>query len=160
MQKVIFDACTYSNFVLAEAFWVLEKLFKNELVMTYLVKQEIEKGFSRHPKLMMLNNHVANRALEILTVTYEQELALMAELPNVLSDADKSCIAVAQKRQQIIASDDECLSREAKNLRIKVIGTTKIISMAIENKILKCREANDLLERMQKEANFFTSKRF
>jgi len=156
LKKIVIDACTYSNFVRTKSFWILERLFKNRLTMTYLVKKEIEKGFGNYPQLRVLNTHIEEGFIEIISELSEQELSLMTNLPRGLSDADKSCISVANGRKAIIASDDENVIKEAKKFGISLIDTVEIIFMAVQKGLLECSIGNEILDKMGKEANFQT----
>ncbi|MEW6455800.1 MAG: hypothetical protein AB1410_03680 [Acidobacteriota bacterium] len=159
MKKIIIDSSTYSNFVRTGTFWILKKLFKNRLAMTYLVKEEIKKGFENYLELRSLNDHIKEGSLEIISDLSEQELVLITNLPRCLSSADKSCISVAKERKATIASDDEDIIREAKNFNINLIDTIEIVIIAVQKRLFECNKGNEILEKMEKEANFLTINR-
>ncbi|MCP2604541.1 hypothetical protein NLC29_00090 [Candidatus Aminicenantes bacterium AH-873-B07] len=119
----------------------------------------MKKGFRNYPELRVLTNHIEEGSIQIISELSEQELSFMASLPRGLSDADKSCISIANRRKAIIASDDEDIMKVAKKFGISLIDTIKIIIMAVQEGLLECNIGNEILHKMEKQANFLINKR-
>ncbi len=155
MRKVLFDTSTYSNFARTKNFWILEKLYGGRMVITHLVRLEIEKGIKRHRTLKEIFEaiDIRNTVEEIRDVT-EKEFEFMTGFHSGLSETDKLCVAIAVHRGYTLASDDYDVVKEARSNMVHIIGTIDILEESVEHSLILCDEAKRILKEMQKRARF------
>ncbi|MFZ3063620.1 MAG: hypothetical protein WA148_07775 [Actinomycetota bacterium] len=154
LEKVVVDTCAYSNFALTGSLWILETLFKGQLVATGLVLEEIARGQQNHPDLKGIFEAEQRGSIERVSDLTDGEYKFFGSLPRALSDEDKSCLVVAKFRRFLLVTDDGRLQREASKHRVPTIGTVDILERGVQSGIVSYDEAVALLEKMEKDARF------
>jgi len=77
-----------------------------------------------------------------------QEMTGAAAFALRLGAGERSCLAVAQARQGLLASDDADTRHAAQRLGIPVSGTLGILALAVRRQLLSLDQANALLADM------------
>ena len=77
-----------------------------------------------------------------------QERASAAAFASRLGAGERSCLAVAQARCGLLASDDADTRHTAQRLGIPVSGTLGILALAVRRQLLSLDQANVLLADM------------
>jgi predicted nucleic acid-binding protein len=76
----------------------------------------------------------------------EQEFADQLKLR--IGAGERSCLAVAAKRQGILATDDQDARQEARRRGIQVTGTVGLLVLAVRRQVLSLEAGNELLRQM------------
>ena len=151
MPEIIFDCCCLSNFALADALIVLEKLYKKSAYITNFVSSEIMRGIQQGYKdLSKIQVALKEGWLQEIVLSTQKEKSLYEKLSVSLGLGESSSIAVAKSRGFIFASDDRIARREAGLLEVKLTGTLGILKKAVSRKIIGINEGNLFLAKMVK----------
>lgn len=158
MPEIIFDCCCISNFALADALFVLEKLYSHSSQSAYItnfVVAEIMRGIQQgHKELRKIQASMQKGWLQETSLITQKEKSLYETLSVSLGLGEASSIAVAKTRGFIFASDDRAARREAGLLEIKLTGTLGILKKAVSHKTISLNEGNLILAKMVK-AGFY-----
>ncbi len=130
MKSILLDTSAYSHFARAGHYALLEKVFHGRLYVPSLVRDEAERGTKRFPELKALAASIAEGKTAIIDDLTEKEYEIIASLPRKFSDTDRACIAVAQERGMILATDDEDILAEARKRGIATYETENILEEA------------------------------
>jgi predicted nucleic acid-binding protein len=104
-----------------------------------------------------IEQHVAplspNGWLQLVSMT-DDELLLLAELPEQLHRGEAACLCLARQRGWNFLSDDRAARRQAEKWKIAVSGTIGILVAAVQDSHVSLDEANALLRLMIDKANY------
>lgn len=142
-MKVVLDTSIYSRFARQDAFWILENVFGNKIIITYLVKQQIIEGISKYPKLNIILDKEREGVIKVISEVSEEFYTLMSKLPRSIGDADNSCIALASIKNLKLATEDFHMREVARKYGVKVIGTKEILKHAIRKGYLNPEKLNE-----------------
>ncbi len=78
----------------------------------------------------------------------EEEVAFSSRLSARLGAGERTCLAVAHRRDGLFVSDDADARAEARDRAIPVTGTLGILARAVEQGRISLEEGNRLLARM------------
>jgi predicted nucleic acid-binding protein len=133
LKSILLDTSAYSHFARAGHYGLLERIYQGRLSVPSLVRDEAEKGTKRFPELKALQASIDGKKTEMLDELTEKEYEIVAGLPRKFSDTDRACIAVAQERGMILATDDEDVLTEAKRRGIITYETEDILEEAVKS---------------------------
>ena len=151
MPEIIFDCCSISNFALADALFVLEKLYNQSIYITNFVSAEIMRGVQLgHKDLRKIQTALKEGWLQETSLSAQNEKSLYETLSISLGLGEASSIAAAKIRGFIFASDDRAARREAGLLEVKLTGTIGILKKAVSRKTISMNEGNLILTKMVK----------
>jgi predicted nucleic acid-binding protein len=144
LKRTLLDTSAYSHFARAGHFGLLERVFQGRLAVPSLVRDEAERGTKRFPELKALAASIDAGKTELIDELKEKEYEIIAVLPRKFSDTDRACIAIAQERSMILATDDEDVLTEAKRRGIATYETEDILEEAA--KVIGPKRVNEVLE--------------
>ena len=130
--SILLDTSAYSHFARAGHYGLLERVFQGRLAVLSLVCDEAERGTKRFPELKALAASIDGGKTGMIDDLTEKEYELIAGLPRKFSDTDRACIAVAQERSMVIATDDEDILAEAGKRGIETFETEDILEEAVK----------------------------
>jgi predicted nucleic acid-binding protein len=151
MPEIIFDSCVLSNFALADAFLIVERLYAHSAFITAFVAAEILRGIQKgHSGLERVQ--AAQRAgwIKEINLAPGTEKSLFETLSLPLGLGEASAIAAAVNRGWIFACDDRLARREAASRGVKLTGTIGILIKATNRKIVNADGADKILTLMVK----------
>lgn len=143
MKSILLDTSAYSHFARAGHYGLLEKVFQGRLAVPSLVRDEAEMGTKRFPELKALAVSIVEGKTEMIDDLTEKEFEIIASLPRKFSNTDRACIAVAQGRGMILATDDEDILAEAGKRGIATFETEDILEEAVQ--IIGPKRAKEVL---------------
>jgi predicted nucleic acid-binding protein len=156
MPEIIFDCCCISNFALADALFVLEKLYSQSAYITNFVSAEIMRGVQQgHKDLNKIQAALKGGWLQEIVLSAQNEKSLYETLSVSLGLGEASSIAVAKSRGFTFASDDRAARREAGLLEVKLTGTLGILKKALSRKMISFNMGSQILGKMI-EAGFYS----
>jgi len=156
MPELIFDCCCISNFALADAFFVLEKLYNRSAYITNFVAAEVMRGIQQgHKDIRKIQAALKEGWLQETSLSAQKEKSLFETLSVSLGLGEASSIAAAKTRGFIFASDDRAARREAGLLELNLTGTIGILKKAESRKTISMNEGNLILVKMVK-AGFYS----
>ncbi len=132
MKSILLDTSAYSHFARAGHYALLEKVFQGRLYVTSRVRDEAEDGTKRFPELRALAVSLAEEKTVMIDDLTEKEYKVIASLPRKFSDTDRACIAVAQERKMVLATDDEDVLAEAGRRGIETFETEDVLEEAMK----------------------------
>ena len=94
------------------------------------MRDEAERGTKRFPELKALAASIMDGKTAMIDDLTEEEFGIIAGLPRKFSDTDRACIAVAQERSMVLATDDEDILAEATKRGIETFETEDILEEA------------------------------
>lgn len=149
MPEVIFDNCVLSNFAMSDSLYVIKRLYSNTAYVTNLVMAENLRGIIKgHRELAHIREAVKEGWLKEITPDSTEEKTLFESLSVSLGFGEASAIAAAKMRGLIFACDDRVARREATLLGVKLTGTIGILAKTVRRKLIKHKEADEILRRM------------
>jgi predicted nucleic acid-binding protein len=146
---IIFDCCVISNFALAGALDILERLYAGHAFLTTQTADEVTRGIAAgHRELRAVKIAIRSGWLKLLGPVGPDEDVLFQLLSVSLGLGEASSIAIAKGRSIVFASDDLVARREASRLDIRLSGTIGILRAAVRRKAVSRAEANRILKAM------------
>jgi predicted nucleic acid-binding protein len=130
LKNILLDTSAYSHFARAGHYGLLERIFQGRLSVLSLVRDEAERGTKRFPELKTLAASIMDGKTAMIDDLTEEEFGIIAGLPRKFSDTDRACIAVAQERNMVLATDDEDVLAEAGRRGIETFETEDILEAA------------------------------
>jgi predicted nucleic acid-binding protein len=159
MPETVFDSCVLSNFALADATPILERLYGRSAFITDFVAAEIMRGIQKgYPGLEVIQAALRNGLLTETVLKRGREKDLFAELSISLGLGEASSIAVAKNRAWTFACDDKMARQEAASIGVTLTGTIGILIKASKKKHLTVKEADNVLAVMIKNGFYSPAK--
>jgi predicted nucleic acid-binding protein len=156
MPEIVFDTCVISNFALAGALGILERLYQNKAYITDVVFFEILRGIqSGHAQLEAIPKAIRAGWLRETGLKPGKEKRLFEAFSISRGLGEASGLAVAQSRHFIFASDDQMARAEAARMGVRLTGTLGILIRAIREGVCDVRAADGYLVKMI-EVDFFS----
>ncbi len=156
MPEIVLDTCVISNFALAGALGVIERLYKGQARIPEFVAAEIMRGIQGGNALLAaVPKAVRAGWLKETGLRSREEKALFESLSRSLGLGEAAGIAVAKRHGLRFASDDRVARAEAARLGVPLTGTLGILGLAVRNGVCDVRAADGYLEKMI-EAGFFS----
>jgi predicted nucleic acid-binding protein len=140
-RLILLDNTVLSNFAVVKRTDIVLQLW-NACSTTPDAWQEFQSGIEL--------GHLPGDAWKMIALTEltDIELEIAKRLASVLGAGERSCIAVVKNRGGLFVTDDRKARQVAQDLRIKVTGTSGILIVAVERKIIPMADANHLLAKM------------
>jgi predicted nucleic acid-binding protein len=146
MPEIVFDSCVLSNFALAKAIPVLERLYSRSAFVTDFVAAEIMRGIQKgYAGLECIKSSLQAGRIRETVLETDAEKDLFEKSSVSLGLGEASSIAVAKKRGWTFASDDRLARKEASSIGVRLTGTIGILVKAIKIKHLTIKEADEVL---------------
>jgi predicted nucleic acid-binding protein len=139
---VLLDTTVLTNFARVGLTHVMIDLWGDQVCATGDALREYKRGTSAAALPQF-----AWRQLSILTLTPEEENMAAARFKR-LGLGERSCLAVANNRGCIIATDDKPARRAAQRYGIQLMGTIGILRTCVKHRLVSDREAQTVLEKM------------
>jgi len=146
MPEIVFDSCVLSNFALAKAIPVLERLYSRSAFVTDFVAAEIMRGIQRgHAGLEGIKAALRDGRIRETVLETDAEKDLFEKFSVSLGLGEASSIAVAKNRGWTFACDDKLARQEAASIGVRLTGTIGILVKATKIKHLTIKEADEVL---------------
>ncbi len=156
MLEIVFDACVLSNYALADALGLLERLYRGRAGLTDFVAAEVLRGAQRgQVRLEGVGRAVSDGRLTQIGFRSGAEKAAFNALTRSLGWGEASSIAIAARRGLIFASDDRVARAQAAQAGVKLTGTVGILVKAVGAGLCGSAEGDGILAKMI-EAGFFS----
>jgi len=156
MPEIVFDTCVLSNFALAGALGIMERLYRDRAHITDFVAAEILRGIQAgYARLGAIPKAVRSGWLKETGLGSGKEKGLFETLSVSLGLGEASSIAIAKRRGFRFASDDRVARAEAARLGVPLTGTLGVLVKAARGGICDLRAADAHLGKMI-EAGFFS----
>lgn len=156
MPEIVIDTCVISNFALAGAIGILERLYRNKAYIIAIVSVEILRGIqSGHARLEAIPKAVRAGWLKETGLRSGKERGLFETLSVSRGLGEASSLAVAKSRDFVFASDDRLARAEAARLGVPLTGTLGILVKAVRAGVCDLEAADGYLGRMI-ESGFFS----
>lgn len=149
-QKYYFDTVVLSNFALVDRLDLLTIMYKDRLIITTEVVDEISRGISSgFDVLQEIMNLLADGSISeySLSSSSGERQAYTSLLVN-LGAGEASAIAAAKTVDGIVVTDDKFARRICEERCIKVTGTIGILKKLCMKSILQPQEADSILQGM------------
>lgn len=140
------DACVLINFVNIDRLDILKSLPQYRFIVLDAVDAEVTK--KRHRMALAYQHQFIHRADH----PGHTELVLFARLTQSMGRGEAACLAAAQCRGTMLASDEKRAFRRMAIAYIgesRIIGTADIICIAIQNQSITVSEANEAKAMME-----------
>ena len=156
MPETVLDCCVVSNFALAGALGVLERICANGAWITDFTAAEVMRGIQAgHSRLRSVPESARAGRIRETALAAGDEKRLFEELSRSLGLGEASSIAVAKARGFVFASDDRVARAEAASRGVPLTGTLGLLAKAVRAGVCDLREADRHLAAMV-EAGFFS----
>ncbi len=147
---IISDTNILSSFAAADSLFLLARLFpNNKIFIPPVVEAELVAGVA-HGKsyLATVLQAIKFNEIEILTLSLPEKL-LSQTLPNRLNPGECEAIALAQKRQGRLLSNDQRAVRYCNQQQIEVLDLTDLLRLLWLQRVLSPNEVKQLITRME-----------
>jgi len=141
-RPILLDNTVLSNLALVEQTDLVFRLWPERVITTREVWREYEVA----AQAGKLPPHAWSDLTVVELTAYEKASA--AAFASRLGAGERSCLAVAQTRHGLLASDDADTRHAAQRLDIPVSGTLGILVLAVRRQLLSLDRANALLADM------------
>jgi predicted nucleic acid-binding protein len=159
MPEIVLDTCVLSNFALAGAMGLIEKLYGGQAVVPDFVAVEIMRGIqSGNAGLEAVPEAIKAGWLKEAFLRSREEKELFEVLSRSMGLGEAAGLALAAKRGWRFASDDREARAEAARLGICLTGTAGILIKAVRSGVCDLGAADASLAKMI-EAGFFSPDR-
>jgi predicted nucleic acid-binding protein len=139
---VLLDNTVLVNFAVAERPGLVLQTWPETACTTPAVLDEYRQGVA-----IDVRTESAWSQLPLCELT-DEEAALASTLSSRLGAGERTCLAVAHRRDGLFVSDDADARAEARDRGIPVTGTLGILGRAVNEEIISLEEGNRLLGRM------------
>jgi predicted nucleic acid-binding protein len=151
MPEISFDSSVLSNFALADAMPILERMYGGFSYCTGFVAAEIMRGVGgKYPGLERVAAAIQAGWLIEVNLESSTEKSLLASLSQSLDLGEASALSAAINRGWTFACDDLAARREAQARGIELTGTIGILVKAVKSGILALERADEILALMIK----------
>lgn len=149
-QKYYFDTVVLSNFALTGRLDLLTIMYKDRLIITTEVIDEISRGISSgFDALQEIINLLADGSISQYSLSSTTgERQLYTSLLATLGAGEASSIAASKTIDGIVATDDKLARNICREKGIKVTGTIGILKKLCMKDILQLSEADSILQEM------------
>jgi len=153
MPDYIFDTTVLSNFAAVDRLDLLKTRYRRQAFTTIEVIDELRKGVQAgythlEPALQQIERINPDGWLRILSPESHDEHRLRLELDQSLDAGEASCLALANSRGLILATDDLAARRLADEKSIPLTGTIGILIALVRDGTLPLAKANAILKAM------------
>ena len=156
MPEIVFDTCVLSNFALAGALGIPERLYRDRAHITDFVAAKILRGIQAgHARLGAIPKAVQAGWLKELGLRTGKERELFKTLSVSLGLGEALSIAVAKRRGFRFASDDRVARAAAARLGVPLTGTLGVLVKAVRAGVCDLSTADAYLLKMI-ESGFFS----
>lgn len=156
MPEIVLDACVLSNFALAGAMGLIEKLYGGQALVPEFVAVEIMRGIqSGSAGLEAGPEAIRAGRLKKAVLKSREEKELFEVLSRSMGLGEAAGIALAARRGWRFASDDRQARAEAARLGVGLTGTLGILIKAVRTGVCDLGAADAYLAKMV-EAGFFS----
>ena len=153
-KKWVFDTVVLSNFLLAEALFILEKRYRKCGFITWQVYDEVSAGIAEFPKLKLIDKLIQDKTFELVALSLSQRKDFQ-ELIGHLGKGEASCIAFAKKQNATVVTDDRAARKQCAFMKIPFTGTVGILKASLLDDHLSLSRADEILHKMI-EAGFYS----
>lgn len=153
-KKWVFDTVVLSNFLLAEALFILEKRYRKCGFITWQVYDEVSAGIVEFPKLKLIDKLIKDKTFKLVALSLSQRKDFQ-ELIGHLGKGEASCIAFAKKQNVTVVTDDRAARKQCAFMKIPFTGTVGILKASLLDDHLSLSRADEILHKMI-EAGFYS----
>ena len=147
-RKWLFDTVALSNFMLAEALFLLEKRYHGKGLISDEVYTELASGFVAYPELRRIDVLLEKKIFRLTGLTPKERNSYQ-KLISHLGKGESSCIAIAENRKSItLVTDDRAARTQCMLLKIPMTGTIGILKASVAAGVLSLSKADDILHTM------------
>ena len=146
MMNVVIDTDVLSTFIKINKLDLLQGLFaKTWILLTPAVYRELRSGQRQGIIRFTLGKRFSKISLE------QAEKRVVKEMANKgMSRADSECIAVAQRRNCLLVTNDTDLKKEAARVSIDYVDLPSLLRMLWKSKIMSKTQVEDLIAEIEK----------
>ena len=146
-KKWVFDTVALSNFLLAEALFILEKRYFKCGFITWQVYDEVSAGIAEFPKLKLIDKLIKDKTFKLAALSLSQRKDFQ-ELIGHLGKGEASCIAFAKKQDATVVTDDRAARKQCAFMKIPFTGTVGILKASLLDDHLSLSRADEILHKM------------
>ena len=147
-QKYYFDTVALSNFALVWRLDLLIIMYKDDLIITTEVVDEISRGISLgFDSLQEIINPITNGIFSQYSLSSGEREVYTSLLVN-LGAGEASSIAAVKTVDGIVVTDDKFARKICSKKGIKVTGTIGVLKKLCMKDILQPQEADSILQEM------------
>jgi predicted nucleic acid-binding protein len=151
-MRVIVNTTVISNFASIGQLDVLRQLY-GALAMSTDVYDEIQvdlaEGYRFYEGMEQWVEPLAEGGwIHLTSLSHEQELRYLRELPARLHRGEMASLAIARHRGWLLLTDDRAARTEATRLGVPVSGSLGCLVLAIEHHLCSLSQANIWLQEM------------
>ena len=151
-MNIITNTTVLSNFAAIGQLDLLRQLYGAVYIPTEVyeeVQAGLEEGYRFYAGMdQLIHPFVEKGWIRLTSVTGEQELRLLGELPRRLHRGEAACIAVARNRRWMLLTDDLAARKEATRQGVRKSGSVGCLVLAVERGLCTLEQANSWLEDM------------
>lgn len=151
-MNVITNTTVLSNFAAIGQLNLLRQLYGVVYIPIEVYEEMqagLEEGYRFYAGIDQLVYPFARRGwIRLTSVTGEQELRLLGELPRRLHRGEAACLAIAQHRGWLLLTDDLAARKEATRRGIRKSGSVGCLVLAVERGLCTLEQANLWLKDM------------
>ena len=153
-KKILFDADVIIHFMKSGRIDILPKLFKNEICIPDMVKDELSRIKSTRE---YIDNFIRMYKIEI--IDFPHDLEIMQEYTKLRDGlgrgkGESACMAIARFKNNYIASSNLKDIRDyCKTYNIKYYTTMDIIKIAFEKKLFDKNDIDNFIKKVKKKGS-------
>ena len=149
LAMVALDASVLINFLILNRVAILADLPGYRFVVVDAVEQEIR----RPQQLILLQGALEENLIGRAGAATPEELAIFAEHKRVMGLGEAACLAVAEYRGWLLASDERRVFRRIACERIgesRILTTPSILSLAVKTGVIGVGELRDVKTKLER----------
>lgn len=151
-MTVITNTTVLSNFAVIGQLDLLRQLYGTIHIPTEVyeeIRVGLEEGYQFYAGIdQLIHPFVEKGWIRLTSVTGEQELRFLGELPRRLHQGEAACLAIAQQRVWLLLTDDLTARKEAARRGIRKSGSVGCLALAVERGLCTLEQANHWLKDM------------
>ena len=114
----LFDTVPFSNILLSDSAFILEKRYGNCGLVTWEVYDELSSVFSEYPLLKYIDRMIDDKTFRPVALSPDAR-KIYTELIGHLGKGEASCIAAAKVLSGIVATDDRAARKAVNELKFR-----------------------------------------
>jgi predicted nucleic acid-binding protein len=157
-MSIIVNTTVLSNFAAIESIGMLHELHGELFIATEVyeeIRDGLEEGYAFYGDVV---RHIYPMApdgwLRLTSLVDDEEFGLFASMPSRLHQGEAASLAIAQRRDWVLLTDDQAARRWAIEQGVRLSGTVGCLVLGVERGLWSVARGNGCLSRMV-QAGFF-----
>lgn len=151
-MSIISNTTVLSNFAAIDQLEILRKLFGRLYLPTQVydeIRAGLEEGYHFYNEIpQQIYPFKDDGWLNLISVTGEDEIRSLQNLPKSLHAGEAACLTIAHHRGWLLLTDDQAARKTAVQWDISLSGSIGCLVLAAEKNIYSLDEANNYLHQM------------